>query len=435
MRKDLATSMSMIFIVLLVIGFLATAYGLFGLATSDVMGASWRWTGRYLLIFFSLALLFVFFDVLGGSRLAGPRAAVVLVVVLGAAVPVAVVGVLALSAFAVGRMVLRNPSIAVTDSLMVGIVAMGTLLSLLVHLPVNNIGTWGLLFALPLALGWRNIRDIWATASFPFPEGLHQRLLYSAIAAAAMLHVLVGLMPEIGHDGLAMHLFVPAYVSHHQAWNFNVSTYVWAVMPMFVDWIYSAGYMFAGETGARLVNIGSILLLAAYVYRVACWAGANKLGACWGVLLLLVTPLTFLESSSLFVEGMWSALVVGGMFALLRLSTNVGAAQTNILLGGLLLGGALAAKAVTFTVIPVLALVMLAGISRWFTRKLWSGVGLGLLMFVGVGSIPYVVAYICTGIPYFPSLMQYFGLPFIRLSTLLLLKYSREDLNGILFIG
>lgn len=411
MCRGFTISLSIIFVTLLVAGFIATGYGLFGLATSDLGGAVWLWTDRYLWIFLVLAMLIVCFGIWFGPRLAGPVIGAVLVVALGAAVPVAVVGMLALSAFVIGRMVLRDPRIAATDSLLVGVVAMGSLLSLLVHFPVNNVGTWGLLFALPLAFGWRHVRDLWTTASSPSPGGMHLRLLYSAIAAAALLHILVGMMPEIGHDGLAMHLFVPAYVAHHQTWHFNAAIYVWAVMPMFVDWLYTAAYMFAGESGSRFVNVGSILLLAALVHRAALWAGANNVGACWGVLLLLVTPLAYLESSSLFVEGMWSSLVIAGTLALLRLLTNSGSATANLLLAGLLLGGALAAKAVTFTVLPVLVLVVLFGVHHWFARDLFPIICLALLLFLAVGGIPYVTAHVVTGNPVFPFFNAYFQSP------------------------
>ena len=36
------------------------------------------------------------------------------------------------------------------------------------------------------------------------------------------------------------------------------ATYVWAVMPMLGDWLFSVGYMLGGETAARLINVGFI---------------------------------------------------------------------------------------------------------------------------------------------------------------------------------
>jgi hypothetical protein len=398
-------------VAVLMAGFAATGYGFSRLAISGAAVANWRWTHQYLLIFLVLTLIVAVTGSWRGPRVAGIVVGATLAVVLGAAVPVAVLAGLALSAFTLGRLLLRDTGVAVTDSLLVGIVVAATVLGLLVHWPVNNAGTWGLLFALPLAVGWRHVRGLCPTFSLPASAGVHQYLLYCAISAAAMLHVLVGLMPEVGHDALVTHLFVPAHVAHHQAWHFDARTYVWALMPMFVDWLYTAGYLFAGETGARMINVGGILLLASLVQRLAQWAGANRIGASWAVLLLLVTPLTFLESSSLFVESIWSALVVGGTLALLRLHAKPANGRTDIMLAAVLLGGAVAAKALTFTVLPVLVLMMLVCARRWFTRELMPVAGFALLVFVFLGAIPYAKAYVLTGNPVFPFFNAYFQSP------------------------
>lgn len=399
-------------ILLLLAGIGITVWGLYTLVTTPET-ASWRWTHRYLVIFSALVSIIALVGIWQGSRVAGFAVASALAVGFGALVPVSVVAFLALSAYASGRLLLRSSKTSPTDNLLVGIVLFGTILSLIVHLPINNAGTWGLLFALPLLSGWRHVRELWSSIKSSEPESVdfHLYFLHCAIAAAALLHFLVGLMPEGGHDALAMHLFVPGYVAHNQFWHFDASLYVWAVMPMLVDWLYTAGYLFAGETGARLVNCGSIMLLASLVYRTASWAGANRISANWAVLLLLVTPLTFAESSKLFIEGMWSVLVMGGSLAVLRLVTQSGNARREIILAGLLLGGALAAKAVTFTVLPILIFALLIVVRHWFSRNLLPVAGLSLLIFCAVGAIPYVVAYILTGNPVFPFFNAYFQSP------------------------
>ncbi|HKX57209.1 MAG TPA: hypothetical protein VJN01_13950, partial [Xanthomonadales bacterium] len=405
--------MAIAIMVLLASGGVLTGVGLVEL--SKMEPGAWRWTQDYLVIF---TLLVPAIALVGLWR--GPRTAVLIVgtllaLGLGATVPVAAVVFLSLSTFAAGRLLVRASSVALTDVLLIGIVAVGTVLSILVHLPINNAGSWGLMFALPLVFGWRHLQRVWPAAAARESLDPHLYLLHCAVGAAALLHGLVALMPEVGHDALAMHLFVPAHIAHHQAWNFDAANYVWAVMPMLVDWFYTAGYLFAGETAARLVNVASIMLLAILVHRSALWAGANRVGAGWAVLLLLVTPLTFLESSSLFIEGMWTALVLGGTLALLRLltapNTAPHTAHAELMLASVMLGGAVAVKAVTFIILPVLALLLLARMRRWFVRDLVPVAGLALLMFVAVGAIPYTRAYWLTGNPIFPFFNGYFQSP------------------------
>lgn len=396
-------------IVLLLSGALFTGFGLIEL--SEIEPGTWRWTRYYFGIFTALTLAIAVLGLWRGPHNAGLIVSTLLALGLGAMVPVATVVFLILSALSLGRLLVSSPKVAPTDVLLVGIVAFGSLLSILIALPINNAGSWGLLFALPLVLGWRRLRLAWPAAAAAEPRSTQLYLLQCGIGAAALLHLLVALMPEVGHDALAMHLLVPAHVAQHQAWHFDTAHHVWAVMPMFVDWFYTAAYLFAGETAARLLNVASILLLATLVHRSAVWAGATRIGANWSALLLLVTPLTYLESSSLFIEGLWSALVLGGTLALLRLSTSADNARREILLASVFLGGALAAKAVTFTLLPVLALLLLARVRHWLTRELIPATGYALFMFVAVGAIPYMRAYGLTGNPVFPFFNGYFQSP------------------------
>lgn len=409
-RKNAIVSTPLV-VVLMLAGLAMTGYGFVALSAAGAGGSAWRWTHQYLLIFLVAASLAGLVGARFGAVVGGLTVVLGLAVVLGAALPLVAVALLALSAFALGHLILRGARVAATDSLLVGIVVIGSVLGLLVHFPVNNAGTWGLLFALPLVFGWRHVRDLLPSLAKHGSEGRHAFLLNCAISGAVVLLMLVALMPEIGHDALVTHLFVPAHVAHHQSWHFDARIYAWAVMPMFVDWLYTAGYLFAGETGARLVNLGGILLMAALVRRLGLWAGASRIGATWAALLLLVTPLTFLETSSLFVESLWSAMLLGGTLALLRLLSTPACARTEILLVGILLGGTLAAKALTFTVLPVLALLALFGVRRWFSRELASVTGLALVVMLAIGAVPYVTAFVLTGNPVFPFFNAHFKSP------------------------
>jgi hypothetical protein len=372
----------------------------------------WRWGGLYLEMFAGIMLLIGALGLWRGP-LVGMLIVGLLIVVAGNAVlPLVAVAAMAISAYVLGRLIFRNGKIAITDCLLVGVSLFGTLLSLMVHLPINYPGIWAVLFALPVLAGWRLLRILPLFSGRAEAVEPHFYLLQCAIGAALLLHLMVSLMPEIGHDALAMHLFVPSQVAYRHLWNFDVKLYVWAVMPMLVDWCYSAAYMFAGETAARLMNFGSIVLLASMVYRFARWMGAEPVAAAWAVLLFLVTPLTFTESSSLFVEGLWSSLVLGGILALLRLFTEASRdSSRQIMLGCVLWAGALAAKAVTFTILPGMVLILIIGARRWLSFSQLRALSLGLVAFLAIGSVPYVVAFLLTGNPVFPFFNALFQSP------------------------
>ena len=401
-------------IIVLSIGIGLTSYGFYNLVTNGEEGGTWRTSDDYLVMFLWLWLTISLLGIWRGPFTAGLLVILLITVAAGVVIPVAIIVFLTLSTYVVGRLLLRTHDVAATDYMLAGIVVCGSLLGLLIHWPINTPGTWGLLFTLPILIGWRHVQTLWTSitifSNHTF-KGTYRFLLHCAILSAGALHFLVSLMPEIGHDALAMHLFAPGYVAYHTSWHFDAETYVWAVMPMLIDWLFTAGYLLAGEVGARLVNTGGVFLLACMVYRIGRWAGAAEVPASWGVLLILVTPLTFTESSSLFVEGMWSAMVLGGTLALMRLLTGEGRPATTVLLTGLLLGGALASKAVTFTILPILGLVMIIGYRSWFSQDILKPLTRALLIFIGIGVIPYATAYALTGNPVFPFFNAYFQSP------------------------
>ncbi len=396
-------------------GALATAYGLYHLALPDAQGPAWRCGLRYTLILLPLMLLAVLAGLWRGPRMGGALVAGLLLLLLGVAVQALAVAVFAASALTLGNWLLRGDAFHPLDKLLVGLTVFGTFFGLLAHFSVNSAGLWDALIALPPLLGWRYLRDACRGLGRWLVErpdgGFGLRMLQAAIVAAASLHLLGALMPEVGHDALATHLFVPEYLAQHRSWSFDARTYSWAVMPMLVEWIYSAGYFLAGSLGAHLINAAAVMLLAELVHRVSRWAGAGPRQAAWGALLLLLTPLVFAESSSLFIDVLWSTLLLAGTLALLRMLAQPERARSEIVLGGVLLGGALAAKAVTFTALPVLALVLLLAWKRWFRVELLPVLALGLGVFVAIGSVPYLTAWWKTGNPVFPFFNAVFHSP------------------------
>jgi hypothetical protein len=226
-----------------------------------------------------------------------------------------------------------------------------------------------------------------------------------------LIHFVVALLPELGFDALAMHLFVPAHLAQRHQWGFEVSYYSWAVAPMLGDWIFALGYMLGGETAARLSNVGFIYLLACLVWRLVSGSKCGAWGAWWAVALFLSTPLTFTQSNSLFIESVWAAFIVAGTLSILQLG-EIKNPQRSFITACLLLGFAAAAKAVTLAVLPVLFLMLLLGCRRWLDRSAARSVGLGTVLFLLVGLVPYATAWVVTNNPFFPFYNGFFKSPY-----------------------
>lgn len=355
--------------------------------------------------------------------------AIVLLLALGSGLmgPFAVVAWFALSSTLLGQGVLRfmrmertAPRASIVQPFLIGAGLYGTLVGVLAHFPINYPSLYAILLSLPIAFGWRAVKEFSGKT-----EKLIVRsdrtvtsvlLLDGCIGVLLIVYVLVACLPELGYDALAMHLFIPGYLRGRHQWTFDVTTYVWAVMPMLGDWIFAIAYMLGGETAARLLNVGFIFVLARLVVEMVRWAGGTARSAHWAALIFLSTPLTFTEGSSLFIESVWSAFLVAGSYMLIR-SVFRKDSSNNLPLTAVLLGFAAASKAVTLTVLPVLALVLIFCWRRLFCRSNILILGLALMLFIVVSMPPYLTAFIKTGNPVFPLFNLIFRSPLFPLEN------------------
>jgi hypothetical protein len=291
----------------------------------------------------------------------------------------------------------------------------GTLVGLLAHFPVNYPGTYGVALALPVVLGrallrqWFHELDGLMAESAWKSGGSHWIDL--AISVVALVLFVVALMPEVGHDALTVHLFIPAHLLQRHQWGFDATTYVWAVIPLMSDWIFSMTYMLGGETAARLTNVGFIFALSWLVRDLVVWAGGSVAGARWAVLIFLSSPLTFAEGNSLFIEAVWATFLVAGTLAILRACSTDKSQVKSLTSAGALLGYALAAKAVTFTFLPVLLLPLIWHYMTWLRAGVVKTLLPGLGLFLVFGGIPYITAWWLTGNPIFPFFNHIFHSP------------------------
>jgi hypothetical protein len=120
-------------------GLAFTVHGFQYLGNSPGAGAGWRWSFAYLGMFLGLAAAIATAGAKWGARTGGMLVGCLVALMGGAAVAVVVVGLLALSAHILGRIILRSGETARTDCLLAGTAIYGTVISLLVHFPVNTV--------------------------------------------------------------------------------------------------------------------------------------------------------------------------------------------------------------------------------------------------------------------------------------------------------
>lgn len=339
--------------------------------------------------------------------------------------PLLVVAIFCLSSRVLGSFLLKLIGIKDYESnhlnqSLTGAGVFGILVGLLAHFPVNYPSVYGLMLALPLIIFRSEVlSDLKLFAQKISDRESNDYLtgpLSGLIATFAVVHFIYVLMPELGYDSLTLHLLVPSHLFARHQWGFDPSLYSMALIPMLGEWLFSIGYMLSGEVGSRLINLSFTYLMAFQGYRIANWPGCDIRSSKLTALLFLVTPLTFLETNSLHVEAVWGAFILGGIMAVIHLLTKIPTnVSSNLKLGGLFFGIAANAKALTLPILPVLTVLLAFYFRRWFSKKILPILLLSLALFLVIGSIPYMTAWIISGNPVFPYFNNIFKSDFFPL--------------------
>ena len=309
---------------------------------------------------------------------------------------------------------------------LVGAGLYASLVAVCVHFKINYSWVYLAMLALPVIVAGKRLLRIATAVSRKLAgddDGKGRRIERSLLGAVILLYFTLAYLPELSHDALAMHLAAPAYVAINQAWNFDPDLYIWTFMPMLADWSFTIGYVLAGESAARLVNSGFLLAVVFLAREFVLWLGGCGRGADWAALVLLSAPLTLLVGSSLFVEPFWCAFLLAGTMWVFRALQDERQHPAAMLQGGMVLGFAVAAKAIALTYLPCLVTALLLRLRACVAKPfLWS-VAKGVLALLALGVWPYALAYALSGNPVFPFFNSIFESPF----------YPAVDFDNTLF--
>ena len=233
--------------------------------------------------------------------------------------PVVAAAFFLISACALGTLLMGR---ARTNSLLATLLGTGAyilLMLLTVRLPVNYAAAWAAVLAVPIALDargvWIRLREWFGMLTRAELRSGGERIAFGLLVCLLIAQWFVALMPEIGTDGLAMHLAIPMNIAANHRMTFEPARFLWAVMPMGADWAYSIVYLLGGEYAAHLLNFAMLGIVAGLIYQ-----GARRWvtpGAAWLLAASFVgTPVVQLVTGSMFVENFLAALILGVMTAI-----------------------------------------------------------------------------------------------------------------------
>jgi hypothetical protein len=302
---------------------------------------------------------------------------------------------------------------------MTGLTLYMFILGVLAHFPVNNIPVYaGILFGgfLINPVVCRKLTCLpslsraYITKNHLAPNKWHFFLL-SLLTTIYTVHALQVSRYEMMADALGIHLLVPNIIKNHSIWHFDVTQYVFSVMPLGVDWLYSFVFVLSGEHAARIFNYLCMLLLAAGIAYPA-WNRKAVSPLLLASIIFVSSPLVFVETGSLFVDNLWAALLLYAAYASHHFKTNRN--PFFLLVISILISGAFLIKVTSIFYASLIVLYIIPDLLRMITTQGWRSVSIFcfcLSIFILIGGSPYIYAWIATGNPVFPFYNAIFKSP------------------------
>jgi hypothetical protein len=228
-----------------------------------------------------------------------------------------------------------------------------------------------------------------------------------------LIQMTVSMWPEVGHDGLALHLRTAAVLNQRHVASFDVHEQSASLMPYFSDWLFSIAYQLGGEPAAKLTN-GSFLALT----LLGTWGlvrhYAGPMWAKLSIAMVAATPLLLALSATLFAENYLTLVTIALLVALDRMQRSSAPRRWRQEAGVAIL------LAIPVLVKPYGLFITLAGLAAWSvqTARDWRPRELlARVLFVGsitavIGLLPYAHAWIMTDNPLFPFYNAVFRSPF-----------------------
>ena len=301
---------------------------------------------------------------------------------------------------------------------MVGLGLWSVVVWLLAHFPVNYPPVYLGLLAAPLFLNLMGIRRYWSTLQnwLLDPDqgraSANEFLLGVMAFGFFLIQMTVSMWPEVGYDGLALHLRTAAVLNQRHVASFDINEQIAALMPYFSDWLFSIAYQLGGELAAKLTN-GSFLALT----LLGAWGLVRHYaGSMWAklaVAIVAATPMLLAHSATLFAENYLTLVTVALLVALDRMQPSSAPRRWRQDAGVAIL------LAIPPLVKPYGLFITLAGLAAWslqtardcrprelLARALFVG-----SIALGIGFLPYAHAWILTGNPLFPFYNAVFRSP------------------------
>lgn len=328
----------------------------------------------------------------------------------------------------------RLPKNEILLNSFVGYGSLNILLYFIIFFKINNFITYALILFVPILIDYLinrkvyNLKNIKYYFSNKFFFSFPELILISIIS----IYFMVSLMPEIGHDALAMHLFIPSHINNFQIWDFDFQTYVWATLPLAADFFYTFLYVIGGEELTKF-SLFIYMVLTLYLINDTLIAlSFSRFHRNIMNLLYISTPLMYLVTSSLYIELPWLI----SLLLLLNVAIKIYLNRLDNYIFYILIFSLLAITtkhisliffAVALILLPLFSLKHSLELSKKILENKFSYVFFIMIL------MPYLYAYYLTGNPFFPFFNNIFESEFFETSGFNNPLYNYSDIKRFLY--
>lgn len=290
------------------------------------------------------------------------------------------------------------------EELCVGLGFYGYFVGLLAHFKINYYLTYFSLITAPviiyLIINYRyfKLNIIIKEINYYLTKKEENNIDNFLINIVILLYLIFMLMPELGFDALVMHLFIPSIISSQHIWNFDPGLYVFSLWPLLGDWLFSLMYMLGGESSVRILNLVFLLIVLLVLDKYMLFFEVSNKSKNIIRLLILTSPLTFTETSSLFIDIILTIFLLFALLYLFKLIFEKENYKKNFYIFCILVGFSLGTKLTSLVLIPIFigfSTLKFPNISK--NKLIYTGI-----LLIGIGTYPYFISYFISGNPFFP---------------------------------
>lgn len=308
-----------------------------------------------------------------------------------------------------------NPG--VLYNLMVGVAVLSSIVGFLSHFPVNYAGLYVSILIIISIGSWKyyiKLNKVFINSilnSNKLKISTYELLLEGLIGGLAIVYFLIALMPEVGYDALVSHLAVPERMAFFHKWIYDPKVLIWSLGPLNANWVFTIPYIItSSEELVRITSVGFLVITCFLIKDLIIIFNGTRKEYLTAVLILITTPLTLLESSSLFTDLIWTAyLVAGAVIVFKMLIDESKESRKFLILIGIFFGMALGVKLTTLFILPPVFILYIYYIKK--NGFLLQEFLKSLSVFLIIGCISYGYSYWVTGNPLFPFYNEVFKSP------------------------